>query len=107
MAKKSIHDLQLDIENEEHYLSFLRSTIKDCSSDIQRGIVGEQISMSKKKLNQLKHLLKVRTNSIEYQPLVFPIFEALDSYETEMLQGITTSPLTKEQRQAELDNQAN
>lgn len=84
MAKKSIHDLQLEIENEEHYLAFLKnSKAKDCSSDIQRGVADEQIIVSKKRLYQLKHKLKVRTSSTEHQPLVFPMLEALDSYELE------------------------
>lgn len=85
MAKKSIHDLQLDIENEEHYLAFLKNSKADCSSDIQRGVVDEQVDQSKKRINNLRYTLKSRTNHIESQPFVHPTFEALDSYETEAM----------------------
>lgn len=96
MAKRSIHDLQLEIENEQKYLEFLGECRKDCSSDIQRGITEEQITILKHRLRKLKYTLKVRCNATESQPLVYPTLEALDSYETEAMQGITVSPLTKE-----------
>lgn len=85
MAKRSIHDLQLEIENEQNYLAFLQNSKVDCSSETQRGVVDEQISVSKKRLYQLKHKLKVRSEHTEDQSPAFPIFEPLDSYETEVI----------------------